>query len=90
MSNVQKRACRNSLQMLHDVNCVHNDIRCDNFIIRKSASGLEEAIIIDYGFSFITDKKESLEKEMNELKSQLGEIESIYSPKLDSEEDQSY
>lgn len=62
MSNEQKRACRKSLQMLHDVNCVHNDIRFENFIIRKSASDLEEAIIIDYGFSFITDKKESIEK----------------------------
>ncbi len=71
MTIEQKKACINSLQLLHNVNCLHRDLRSENFIIRKTSTGFEEAVIIDYGFSTLNNTKDLLENEMQELKSLL-------------------
>ena len=71
MSNDQKKACIDSLQLLHNNKCAHNDLRKENFIISKSPLGFEEAFIIDFGFSQITDSTDHFRNDFNLLNGNL-------------------
>ena len=84
MSKDQKKACIDSLQLLHNNKCAHNDLKQENFIIRKSLLGFEEAFIIDFGFSTLNNTIDLLEKEMQEFKCLLSFNDSFNSSRSDN------
>ena len=84
MSNDQKKACIDSLQLLHNIKCARNDLKKENFIIRKSPLGFEEAFIIDFGFSSLNKTMDLLEKEMQEFKCLLSFNDSFSSSRSDN------
>lgn len=84
MSKDQKKACIDSLQLLHNIKCAHNDLKKENFIIRKSPLGFEEAFIIDFGFSTLNNTMDLLEKEMQEFKCLLSFNDSFSSSRSDN------
>ena len=61
--NKAKQKCITALNELHSYDVLHRDIHFSNFIINDNT-----AVIIDFGFSLITNDSKNKENEMGLLK----------------------
>jgi serine/threonine protein kinase len=67
MSEREKSACKRALKQLHSFNVLHCDLHYKNFLIKSE----DEAVIIDFGFSVISDDKSKHDEESQFLQSKL-------------------